>query len=70
MLYLATVSFSGSQISMAKGKVSEISDPALVADLTKAGYIIPYEATKKAEAAKKAEVEDEPEKPKTKRKGK
>ena len=46
MLYIATTSFSGNQISMSKGKVSEISDPALVADLTKAGYIIPYESTK------------------------
>lgn len=64
MLYMATISFSGAQISMAKGKVCEISDPALVADLTKAGYIIPYEATKKA-----AEVKEEPDKPK-KRKGK
>ena len=61
MLYMATISFSGNQISMAKGKVCEISDPALVADLTKAGYIIPYEATGK---------NDETEKPKTKRKGK
>lgn len=60
MLYLATISFSG-QISMSKGKVGEISDPALVADLTKAGYIIPYEATDK---------NDVTEKPKTKRKGK
>ena len=44
MLYIATVSFSGI-ITMAKGKVSEISDPALVDDLLKAGYIIPYEST-------------------------
>ena len=61
MLYLATISFSG-QISMSKGKVGEISDPALVADLTKAGYIIPYEKTDKND--------DVTEKPKTKRKGK
>ena len=61
MLYLATISFSG-QISMSKGKVGEISDPALVADLTRAGYIIPYEATDKKD--------DVTEKPKTKRKGK
>ena len=55
MLYIATVSFSG-KISMAKGKVSEISDPALVDDLLKAGYIIPYESTNgdvKAEKTKK-----------------
>lgn len=62
MLYLATISFSGNQISMAKGKICEISDPALAADLTKAGYIIPYEATDKND--------DVTEKPKTKRKGK
>ncbi len=62
MQYIATVSFSG-VISMAKGKVSEISDPALVADLTKAGYIIPFEATKQV-------TETKEEKPKSKRKGK
>lgn len=67
MLYMATTSFSGNQISMAKGKVGEISDPALVADLTKAGYIVPFESTaKKAEKA----PDDEADKPKTKRKGK
>lgn len=65
MLYLATISFSG-KISMAKGKVGEIADPALVADLTKAGYIVPFESTAKAEKAQ----EDEADKPKTKRKGK
>ena len=63
MLYLATISFSGNQISMAKGRVCEITDSALIADLTKAGYIIPYEATDKKE--------DTTDKPKTKqRKGK
>ena len=62
MLYLATISFSGNQISMAKGRTCEISDPALIADLTKAGYIVPFEATDKKE--------DVSEKPKTKRKGK
>jgi hypothetical protein len=60
MLYLATVSFSG-QITMTKGKIAEISDPSLVSDLLKAGYIIPYEATDK---------KDEKPVPKTKRKGK
>jgi hypothetical protein len=64
MAYMACVSFSGLKISMAKGQIREIPDAALVADLTKAGYIVPYEATdnKKAEP-----VED---KPKNKRKGK
>jgi hypothetical protein len=32
---------------MAKGQMREISDTALVADLLKAGYIVPYEATDK-----------------------
>ena len=62
MLYLATTSFSGNQISMAKGRVCEITDSALIADLTKAGYIIPYEKTDKNDYVT--------EKPKTKRKGK
>ena len=51
---------------MAKGQIREISDAALVADLLKAGYIVPYEATdKKTEKAEAAE-----EKPKNQRKGK
>ena len=62
MLYLATVSFSG-QITMTKGKIAEISNPSLVSDLLKAGYIIPYEATDK-------KVVEEKPAPKTKRKGK
>lgn len=64
MLYMATVSFSG-KISMYEGEVREISDPSLVEDLTKAGYIIKYEATKTVKAD---DAKDE--KPKTKRKGK
>ena len=53
MSYMATISFSG-LISMHKGEVREITEPSLVEDLTKAGYIIPYEATskKKEEPAK------------------
>ena len=66
MAYKACVSFSGLKLSMAKGQIREISDTALVADLLKAGYIVPYEATdKKTEKAEAAE-----EKPKNKRKGK
>ena len=61
MLYMATVSFSG-KISMYEGEVREISDPSLVEDLTKAGYIIKYEATK----TKSEDAKDE--KPQTKRK--
>ena len=66
MLYMATVSFSG-QLTMSKGKVREISDQSLVDDLTKAGYIVPYEATS-SEVTPKDDVKEE--KPKTKRKGK
>ena len=69
MLYMATTSFSGNQISMAKGRVGEISDPVLVADLTKAGYIVPFESTA-AKAEKAPAQDDEADKPKTKRKGK
>ena len=61
MAYKACVSFSGLKISMAKGQIREITDAALVADLLKAGYIVPYEATDK---------KPEEEKPKNKRKGK
>lgn len=61
MLYMATVSFSG-QLTMSKGKVREISDQSLVDDLTKAGYIVPYESTSKADVKE--------DKLKTKRKGK
>ena len=63
MAYMACVSFSGLKISMAKGQIREIPDAALVADLTKAGYIVPYEATDK----KKAVADEEP---KNRRKGK
>ena len=66
MAYKACVSFSGLKISMAKGQIREISDAALVADLLKAGYIVPYEATDKK--TEKAEATEE--KPKNKRKGK
>lgn len=67
MAYKACVSFSGLKISMAKGQIREISDTALVADLLKAGYIVPYEATDK-KTEKASEVAEE--KPKNKRKGK
>lgn len=67
MLYMATISFSGAQISMSKGKVGEISDPALVADLTKAGYIVPFESTAKTDKAQAPE--DETDKQPKKRKG-
>lgn len=46
MLYRAKVTFSGS-ISMAMGEVREISDPSIVKDLLKAGYIELVEQEKK-----------------------
>ena len=53
MRYKALVSFSGI-ISMAMGDIREIEDASLVDDLTKANYIIPFEADKpKAEKPKK-----------------
>lgn len=45
MQYLALVSFSGNKLSMAEGQVCEITDSALIDDLTKAKFIMPYEAT-------------------------
>lgn len=61
MDYIATVSFSGLKLSMAKGQKREITDSALVSDLLKAGYIVPYEATDKP-------IEEKPKN--TRRKGK
>lgn len=52
MLYMATISFSGI-ISMSKGEIREITDSSLVEDLTKAGHIIEYKATKKADVTDK-----------------
>jgi hypothetical protein len=65
MAYKACVSFSGLKISMAKGQIREISDTALVADLLKAGYIVPYEATDN-----KSNKTPTNEEPKNRRKGK
>jgi hypothetical protein len=47
MRYKALISFSGI-ISMAEGEVREISDKALIDDLTKAGYIKEVKADNKA----------------------
>ena len=63
MRYKALVSFTG-KISMAQGEVGEISDPAVVDDLVRAGYIIPFVADKKESK------EDSEEKPKRKGKAK
>lgn len=56
MLYRALVSFSG-VVSMTMGEIGEISDPSIVKDLLKAGYIVevPQEDQKvvKKKAAKK-----------------
>lgn len=45
MKHRALVSFSGA-ISMTKGEVREISNPTVVEDLLKAGYIEPAEGEK------------------------
>lgn len=63
MRYKALVSFTG-KVSMAQGEVGEISDPAVVDDLVRAGYIIPFVADKKESK------EDSEEKPKRKGKAK
>ena len=55
-MYIATKSFSG-HITMTAGERREISDPALVADLLKAGYIIEYKAEEKAEGEKENECQ-------------
>ena len=71
--YKATVSFSGIKISMQMGEVREISDPALVENLLKAGQIVELVETQpKAKAEAKAEPEAEPkeEPKKSSRKGK
>ena len=54
-MYKALVSFSG-RVSMVKGEVRDINDPAIAADLLKAKYIVDLEAKKKAadNAAKKS----------------
>lgn len=44
-MYKALTSFSG-LVSMRKGEVRDISDLAIVEDLTKAGYIEPVGAEK------------------------
>lgn len=38
----ATVSFCG-KVTMTAGEIREIGDPAVLADLQKAGYVIPAE---------------------------
>ena len=69
--YKATVSFSGIKIAMVQGEVREISDPALIDNLLKAGQIIELVETQpkaKAEAEPETEPKEEPKK--SSRKGK
>jgi hypothetical protein len=51
-------------MAMHKGEVREISDPALVDDLSKAGYIIPCESNKttKTKVVKDSKDDDKPSK--------
>ena len=53
-MYRALISFSG-VISMAMGEIREISDPLIVKDLLKAGYIMPLEEKEKPKRRKKAD---------------
>lgn len=57
MTYKAKVSFVG-QICMKRGGQKEISDEALVNDLTQAGYIEPVETEKKSRGSKSKKVEE------------
>ena len=68
--YKATVSFSGLKISMQMGEVREISDPALVENLIKAGQIIELVETPPKASAKEPEDEQKEEPKKSIRKGK
>ena len=66
MQYIACVSFSPYDLSMTKGEVKEINDPALVADLLRAGFIAPFEPTNKVEEEKKEKPKENKRKGKTK----
>ncbi len=57
MRYKALISFSGI-VSMAEGEVREISDKALIDDLTKAGYIKAVKAEDKQQKPKSKEKKD------------
>ena len=48
MMYKATVSFCG-KISMRMGEVRDISDPSIVKDLLRAGYIEEIKEKKRKE---------------------
>lgn len=55
-MYKALKSFCGTPVSMRTGETREIADSAVVADLIKAGYIVPVEqpAEEAAKPVKKA----------------
>lgn len=55
-MYKALKSFCGTPVSMRVGETREIADEAVVADLIKAGYIVPVEqpAEEVAKPVKKA----------------
>ena len=40
--FLAVVSASGAKLSITAGEEVELDDPAIAADLTRAGYIVPH----------------------------
>jgi len=54
-MYKALISFSG-VISMRKGEVKAITDKAVVADLTRAGYIEEIKPQEKKTAKKKEDL--------------
>lgn len=62
--YKALVTFSGAE-SMAMGEVKELSDQFIIADLLRAGYIIPVEDEKKPVKEKPAKAEKKAVKKKT-----
>ena len=53
MKYKALTSFSG-VLSMSKNEVRELTNEALIKDLTKAGYIMPLIEIKKGKPVKKS----------------
>lgn len=53
MEYKALVSFSGA-VSMCKDEIKEINDEAIIKDLLKAGYIMPFTKVVKGKPATKS----------------
>jgi hypothetical protein len=52
MEYVALTSFSGS-INMVEGEKRELTDKNLIKDLTRAGYIMPFQKIEKSKPAVK-----------------